>query len=101
MKQIISGKKYDTNTAKEVGYWSNNLSYRDFRYCEEYLYRKKTGEFFLHGIGGAMTKYCQPCGDMRSGGEKITPMTEHEAKTWAEEHLIADEYEEVFGEVEE
>lgn len=102
MKQIINGKKYNTETAKEMGCWSNNYSYGDFNYCRESLYRKKTGEYFLYGVGGAMSKYSQSCGQNSwSGGEKIMPMTESEAKRWAEKHLTADEYEEIFGEVEE
>lgn len=102
MKKIINGKKYNTETAKAVGYWSNNYSYRDFNYCEETLYQKRTGEFFLYGNGGAMSKYSQSCGQNSwCGGENIIPMTENAAKKWAEKHLTTDEYEEIFGEVEE
>ena len=102
MKQIINGKKYNTETAKEMGCWSNNYYTNDFNYCEETLYRKKTGEFFLHGEGGAMSKYSQSCGQNTwSGGSEIIPMTEAEAREWAEKHLTVDEYEEIFGEVEE
>ena len=102
MKKIINGKMYNTETAKEIGHWWNNYSCRDFNYCREFLYRKKTGEYFLYGVGGSMSKYSQLCGqNCWSGGEGITPMTELDAKIWAEEHLTADEYEEIFGEVEE
>jgi hypothetical protein len=67
---------------------------------EETLYRKKTGEFFLHGEGGPMTKYARAVEQNSwSGGERIMPMTFAEARAWAEEHLEADEYEAVFGEV--
>ena len=102
MKKIINGKKYNTETAKMVGSWSNNRSYCDFSCCEEMLYKKRTGEFFLYGEGGPMSKYSVSCGQNSwSGGAEIIPMTESEAKKWAEEHLGADEYEEIFGEVEE
>ena len=101
MKQIINGKKYDTETAKKVGSWSNGYSYSDFSSCTEELYRKRTGEYFLYGIGGPMSRYSQSYGNTTSGGEKIIPMTEAEARKWAEEHLDGDEYEEIFGEVEE
>jgi len=101
MKKYINGKKYDTETAKEVGSWSNNRSYRDFSWCEETLYRKKTGEFFLHGEGGALSRYSQPAnGNMRGSGEEIRPLTFDEAREWAEEHLTGDEYEAIFGEIE-
>ncbi len=101
MKKIIAGKKYDTETAKEVGYWSNNYSYSDFSYCEEKLFRKRNGEYFLYGSGGAMTIYAECCCDGRCGGSNIIPMTVDEAKQWAEEHIDVDEYEAEFGEVEE
>ena len=102
MKKIINGKKYDTSTANEVGCWSNTCSTRDFSYCEETLYRKKTGEYFLCGSGGPMSKYSVlvDC-NTTSSGSAIIPLTEAEARTWAEKHLDGDEYEEIFGEVEE
>ena len=100
MKKIINGKVYDTDTAKELGTWGNPGSWRDFNHMEETLYRKKTGEFFLHGEGGPMTKYARAVEQNSwSGGERIMPMTFAEARAWAEEHLEADEYEAVFGEV--
>lgn len=100
MKKIIEGKLYDTNTAKEVGYKSNNKPYNDFDYVCETLYIKRTGEFFLHGDGGPMTKYAVYSGDNSwGGGEKIIPMTYETAKKWAEENLSADDYQAEFGEV--
>lgn len=102
MKKIINGKKYDTETAKEVGYWENGGMWRDFSHMEETLYLKKTGEFFLFGEGGPMTKYSVSQGQNSwSGGSRIIPLSYENARQWAEEHLDADEYESVFGEVEE
>ena len=102
MKKIINGKMYNTETASRVGDWYSPLSMRDFGYYEEMLYKKKTGEFFLYGSGNAGSKYSESCGiNARSGGERITPLTVDEAKAWAENHLDADEYIEIFGEVEE
>lgn len=91
MKKIINGKVYDTATAKKAGYWSNGLGYRDFGWKEETLYRKKTGEFFLHGEGGPATNYAERMDNTWSNGERIMPMTFSEAKVWAEEHLDADD----------
>lgn len=99
MKKIINGKLYNTGTAEKVGLWSNGRSTRDFRCVYETLYRKKTGEYFLHGEGGAMTTYAENVGDMRGWGERIYPMTYDEARSWAENKLDADEYEAIFGEV--
>lgn len=102
MKKIINGKKYDTETAREVGSRSNGLSYKDFSWVEEALYQKKTGEFFLHGEGGPATRYAyiSASGGM-SIGESIIPLTEDEAKKWGEKYMDVDQYEAIFGEVEE
>lgn len=101
MKQIIHGKKYDTATAKELGTYSNDGNWRDFNHFEESLYLKRTGEFFLAGEGGPMTKYAYHSGNTSYGSENIIPLTIDQAKAWAEKHLSVDEYEEIFGEVEE
>lgn len=102
MKKIINGKVYNTETAQEVGSWSNNLSYRDFNHCEEALYRKKTGEYFLHGVGGPRSPYAERVDNNSwSGGSAIRPLTFEEARKWAEEKFSAGEYESIFGEVSE
>ena len=101
MKKIIGGKLYDTQTAKLVGSWDNGYHGRDFLVCSEDLYRKRTGEFFLHGEGGPLTQYASCDGNMRGFGHKITPLSEKQAKEWAETHLDAEEYITLFGEVEE
>lgn len=59
--KIINGKRYNTKTAKKVACYSNGYPYTDFGYFCETLYRKKTGEFFLHEDGGAFTKYAHTC----------------------------------------
>ena len=101
MKKIINGRLYNTKTAMLMG--TASYSYPgNFEYWKEDLYRKKTGEFFLYGEGGPMTKYNRKTGQNEwSGGEEIIPLTVGEAQEWAERYLDADEYEEIFGEVEE
>lgn len=102
MKKIIKGKRYDTETAKVVGEWANEYPANDFRSAVETLYRKRNGEYFLHGEGGAMSKYAQSCGDNTwSGGARIMPLTYDSAREWAEKHLEVEEYEAEFGEVSE
>ena len=101
MKKIINGKMYDTETAKEIGCYNNGLGVGDFRHLSETLYCKKTGEFFLYGTGGAMTRYAKEVSDGITGGEEIIPFSEREAKEWCEQHLDADTYAMVWGEVEE
>lgn len=100
MKKIINGKLYNTETATQVGAWDNGRSYRDLSYCAETLFRKKTGEYFLYGDGGATTKYAQYIGDNQWGGSsQIIPLAYDTARQWAEEHLPAEEYESEFGAV--
>lgn len=100
MKKIITGKVYDTDTATNLGVWWSSNDVRSFSHCEETLYRKRTGEYFLYGYGGPMTKYARAEGQNSwTGGERIMPMSYDEARTWAEEHLETGEYEAAFGEV--
>ena len=102
MKKIINGKKYDTETAKAVGTYDNGHSSSDFQWLEETLYLKKTGEFFLGGSGGAMTRYSRQCSDITfPGGWNIVPLSIMEAKQWGERHLDATAYEDIFGGCEE
>ena len=97
MRKIINGKMYDTHTAKRCASRDSNLSQSDFHYFSEHLYVKKTGEFFIYGCGGAMPSYAIN----RMYGEKITPITEEEAKKWMAEYGDVDKYIELFGQVEE
>ena len=101
MKRIINGRRYDTHTAKKVGEASySNCS--DFHYWSEELYVKRTGEYFLYGVGGPMSKYSQQVGQNEwTGGQEIIPLSLKEAKKWTEKYLDADEYEKIFGKVEE
>lgn len=101
MKKVIKAKLYNTETAVRVGAWDNGRYTNDFEYCSEDLYRKKSGEFFLHGEGGALSLYASRCGDGTGYGETIIPMTYSEAQAWAEKRLIGEEYEAIFGEVQE
>lgn len=99
MKKIINNKVYNTSTAVEVGSWWNGSPSTSFGFFKETLYRKKTGEYFLHGEGGARTQYAVYTCGMWCDGEKITPLAYDAARQWAEEHLDAEEYENEFGAV--
>lgn len=102
MKKIINGKRYDTDTAKKMAVWKNAGGWRDFDHIEETLYKKSTGEFFIFGEGGANTKYSVIEGSNSwTGGSRFMPLTYADAKEWAETHLDGDEFEAIFGEVEE
>jgi hypothetical protein len=102
MKKIISGKLYDTETAKEIGRHFYGDGPRDFRHYTEILYRKRTGEYFIWGEGGPMSRYSKSVGmNEWTGSERITPMDYKAAREWAEEHMDADDYQAEFGEVSE
>lgn len=95
MKKIINGKLYNTDTARELGLDAGGVGFS--HWCER-LYQKRTGEYFLYGDGGPMTKYALSISDNSwSGGEKIIPLSAAKAREWAEEHLDADKYAEIFG----
>ena len=96
MKKIINGKLYDTETATEVAEWSDG-AVSDFRYIEETLYRKRTGEYFLYGYGGPMSRYSERVGDAFGYGSEIVPLGYGEASAWGEEHMDADEWQAEFG----
>ena len=95
MKKIINNKVYDTDKATLLGTDGGGDGFS--RWHEE-LYQKRTGEFFLYGEGGPMTRYAVSRGQNSWGsGERIIPMSMESARKWAEDHLDADAYEEIFG----
>ena len=95
MKKIINNRLYDTETARKIGGCDGGEGLTGWT---EILYRKRTGEYFLYGEGGPMTKYAVTISDNNwTGGEKIMPLSVEAARTWAEEHLDADDYEAAFG----
>lgn len=97
MKKIINSKVYDTDKAHYLG---GDGGGDGFSRWHEELYQKRTGEFFLYGEGGAKTQYAEyvegPGGGWTSGAMIMT-LSYDAARKWAEKHLSADEYEEIFG----
>jgi hypothetical protein len=96
MKKVINGKRYNTESAQFCG--DREYGYpRDFDHVYEALYQKRTGEFFLYGSGGPRSKYAEEISmNSWSGGESIIPLTDDEAKEWAEKYLDGDDYEKIF-----
>ena len=84
MKKIIKGRKYDTETANLIDYFT----YGEPEGYKEALYQKKTSEFFV-------------CTSGRYSDNEIYPLSEEETKEWLEEYSDGDTYEKLFGEVEE
>lgn len=98
MRKIIDGRVYDTSTATHVAGYEENL--RQSSYIAEDLYRKRTGEYFLHGKGGAMSAYQTRVDSTTwTGGEAIIPISIDRARAWMEQHATDTEYETEFGEV--
>lgn len=102
MKQTINGKRYNTDTAKCIGSYEAYKDRKDLWRLER-LYQKVTGEFFLYGEGGKLTRYSEfkqtPNGKIRRGIKKLIPLSFHQAKAWAEQHLSDKDYHALFDEV--
>ena len=89
MKQIVRGKRYDTETATKVADDSYS-NYGDFGCWSEELYRTKKGNWFLCGEGDDETR----------DGSVIIPFTRGEALAWLEAHTSDSEaYKEYFADV--
>ena len=101
MRKVINGKMYNTETATEIYEYDNRFSQNDFKWWAVTLFKKKTGEFFLYGRGGAASPFAECYGDSYGSGERIDPITENQARCWLEEYGDADAYETAFGTVEE
>ena len=92
MKKIINGKRYDTETATEIGLGESMCGYTDFNWFTERLYRTKAGQFFLAGEGGPMSRWSRSIDQNSwSSGSGIVLMTASEARDWCEDHMDADE----------
>ena len=93
MKKVIQNRVYDTETAELVASYHDNT-------CAERLYRKRTGEFFLHGRGNSDSDdYAVWKGNRVSGSERIKPLTPKLAMAWAAKHLNRQQYDDIFGAV--
>jgi hypothetical protein len=98
MRKKIKGRVYYTGTAQHLGTWyTQGIDWNDDYYCEERLFRTKSGAYFVHGSGGAATRYAQQKNGKWYPGEDITALTYNAAKQWARQKLSPDEYEQAFG----
>ena len=98
MKKIINGIRYNTDVSIKVGSWSNGLPVTDFSRVDETLYKTpRSGRWFIVGEGGPMTRYAESeGGNTWTGGSRLIPITEDEAKVWIERHLEPEVYEKHF-----
>jgi hypothetical protein len=84
MNKIIKGKRYDTATAQRICEIETSLG------RSEEMFRKRTGEFFV-------VRWTRWDGEE----SRIKPVTYEYAQKWCEENLDGDEYEKIFGLMEE
>ena len=99
MIKVIDGLRYNTATAEEIDTWWNGYAVNDFKHCQESLYKTKKGSYFIYGEGGAMSQYCEPCGDMFGSGSQIIPVSPEAAFVWASEHCDATKIEKYFADM--
>ncbi len=60
----------------------------------------RSGKYFIHGEGGAMSRWSKPTIDGNiMGGEGILPLSKESALEWAEHHLDADTIDKYFGDM--
>ena len=85
MKRVVDGRLYDSDTAELIHQWWNGYSTRDFKHCEESLYRTTKGAWFLVGEGGAMSAYAEPISGGMIGGCALVPLSDREAQRWLED----------------
>lgn len=83
MTKVINGARYDTDRAHRLARWERDTN-DSADHMTETLYRTKAGKFFIHGEGGPNTRYASRSG---GSGEKIVPLTDSDAREWAEIRL--------------
>lgn len=100
MKKIINGKVYDTTKAQLIAEaHHDNIKDADGKSLKQWLYRKKTGEFFVQvdGVSIELQNIFQNGYKPNAG---IYPLTYEQAQRWAERELSADQWESIFGDPE-
>lgn len=97
MKRIIKGKTYNTETAKLIDYHGEGEGEKMW---EEYLYRTKSGDFFLHGRGGKRTWYLVVKEGKLMGSEQIIPLSKGNAIKWLKDNYDFDLATEILEEME-
>ena len=103
MKTIISGKKYDTEAATAFGTAYCGGKRPGEWWWSETLYRKTNGAFFLLAKQNIVRSTFANLFRKNSNvsGVAIWPLSLDKAYEWAENHLSSDDYETLFGQVEE
>jgi len=100
MKKVINSKVYDTEKAQLIAEAHHDNVYdSDGNSLKQWLYQKKTGEYFVYAVGAAIElQNIFQHGYKPNAG--IYPLTYEQAQRWAERELTADQWESVFGDPE-
>ena len=80
----VGKKRLNTDTAEHIcNWWTSGIGKNDFRYEDVDLYRTRKGTWFLHGEGGAMTRWAHCCSDgTQTWGTDAEVLSLEEAYEW-------------------
>ena len=89
MKTAINGQSFDTSKALKIGEAAHQDGRRSQTEWIAALYRTpRSKQYFLAGIGGVLTIFREKIGPTQYlPGQRIIPLTERDARTWARENL--------------
>jgi hypothetical protein len=105
MKAKISGVTYSTKRARLIGSYDNLGNDPDCpddfgNFWARLMVTPFSNRHFLHGGGGAMTRFARPTADNQlQAGERIIPLTRHEAYEWAQRYLDPETVNRWFGDL--
>jgi len=88
MQQVIDRTLYDTEQAEEIARYAPNTGTGDYNRLVETLYKTASGEYFLHGDGGAATEWAEKHGTQRMPNEEIRLFTDEDAVEWCEKRKV-------------
>ncbi len=95
--KVIGGSRYSTLTATEICTYRSPAYRDDFQYEVTSLYVTQKGRFFLAGEGGALSRWSRAVAGGTAEGEGLVPVSETEAREFAEAHADADTVAEFFA----
>ena len=97
MRATINHKWYDTDKTPVVGERAFDGYPVDSKGYMERLQRKKTGEYYLHCMGGINSPYRKKKGISWVEGETIKQMSFDDAKRWADANMSKEDVERHFS----
>lgn len=95
MRDTWEGITYDTEKAEFIFRDVRNDGDNLFK-VDESLYRTPSGRFFLHGEGGAGTRWAERVPGGTAPGEGIRPLEDWEAEEYIESFGTPEDYERCF-----